>query len=215
MKMSSKLAAALVMFCPGFSHAEQEPAPRRNEAPQAPPPMYNGRVKPHFGEDRDLDDGAFHLSAMDEPIVRGLEKDKAAFVLRFTCRSTFDHVFTIRLAKVTTGYVLTRKVADWRGGWAPTNRGLKETSWTRLTEAEVAPLLKLLAETEFMKQAPHEEKRAMLDGSDWVVEVVKDGAYQVVQRNSPEGNQPIAVIGNALVAAAMWTPEKRYMKAGQ
>ena len=148
-----------------------------------------------------------HFNAMKEPALSPLAKDKEAVVYRFTCLRTFDKPFAIKITKTKDGYLLVRKILSGKGGYEPGK--LQFSGEMRLKPDALAAFEKLLADEKFQDWKDEEESGG-LDGSQWIVEVVKNGNYKVVDRWSPREGTPTRRIGEAFLALAKWKPEELY-----
>ncbi len=149
-----------------------------------------------------------HLVAMKEEVLPPLAKNKDAVVYRFTCLRTFHQPFSIKLTKTAKGYHLRRSVLSGKGGYDPGE--LEKSADSDLKPEALAGLEKLLLGNGFKDMKPTADDEAGLDGSQWIVEVVKDGTYQVVDRWSPREGQPMRQIGEWFLGAAKWKPKELY-----
>jgi hypothetical protein len=127
--------------------------------------------------------GAF-LNAFDEPSLWERSKKSPAQAYRFTWLRTFHHPVVIRIEVRSDGICeLTAKVGLGSGGYDP---GM-------LIRNGTSPLTKEQSEW-FLNQVilkfwnePHErDKPGGTDGSQWIIEGVKNGQYRIEDRWSPE-----------------------------
>ena len=146
---------------------------------------------------------AKHLKAMDETPLPEAAKDKKTAVYRFTVLPTFEHPYLVKVLKIDGKYMMLRKLQSGRGGYEA--GPLKEFAKAELTDAKVAELDKLLADVKFLEM-PSREKNTGLDGSRWILEVVKDGRYHFVDRWSPQGDSPMVKLHAWFLEVARWTP---------
>lgn len=123
-----------------------------------------------------------HLKSLKEPILYKLyNEDKD--IIRFTNLGTWSNPFSYRIennnGQITGIYNLT----DGQGGYKAGNRiehkekTLNKDSWEQL-------LLKINS-VGFWKIRTH-DPNMILDGEEWILEILIDGKYHVVTRNSPD-----------------------------
>ncbi len=167
-----------------------------------------------FSEDKRLHDFfamwySANLAIMKEPALPKRAKNSKNVIYRFTCLRTFDRPFSINVTKTKDGFVLTRKVLSGKGGYDPGI--LEETAKHSLKDAAVEELEKLLTELKFSKMKPTiiEDLKGW-DGSHWMLEVVKEGRYKIVDRWSPDEGEPMRRIGEWFLDKAKWTPKEHY-----
>jgi hypothetical protein len=126
--------------------------------------------------------------------------DPEAEIYRITFIPTFHHPIKIRVEKQKDTYVLIAKRLSGQGGY---DAGILRTERRRrLRPREWNRLLELLEEANFWK-LPYLEKEAgpnekgeetiCLDGSEWVIEGVRNGQYHAVNRYCPEAKSFEAV----------------------
>jgi len=121
-------------------------------------------------------------------------------IYRITFIPTFYNPIKIRVEKRKNSYVLIAKRLSGQGGF---DAGKLKTEKRRtLYLQEWDRLLDLLKEAKFWElpylekeEEPNEkgEITVCLDGSEWVIEGVKDGKYHVVNRYCPEVKSFLAV----------------------
>ena len=94
-----------------------------------------------------------------------------------------------------------------KGGYDPGR--IEEEVQSDLKPATVAELEKLLAETKFndLKSSVEDDG---LDGSQWILEVVRGGEYKIVDRWSPKEGSAMRKIGDWFLATAKWDPKPLY-----
>lgn len=148
-----------------------------------------------------------HLKAMDEGALYPLMKDKNAVVYRFTCLRTFHHPFAIKVTKTKDGFELVRKVLSGKGGYDP--GVIEESVKSELKPEAVEELESHLVAIKF-RDLKSTVDDGGLDGSQWIVEVVRDGEYKVVDRWTPDEGSAMRRIGEWFLNAAEWKPEKLY-----
>jgi hypothetical protein len=147
-----------------------------------------------------------HLKAMNEEALPRLAEDKNVVVYRFTCLPTFDHPFVIRITKMKDGFSLRRKVLSGAGGYDPGK--IEESVESDLKGETISALEKLLLETKFDELSTVDY--GGLDGSQWILEVVKNGEYRIVDRWSPKQGSAMRKIGEWFLTTAKWQPKNIY-----
>lgn len=148
-----------------------------------------------------------HLEAMDEGALSPLAKDKSAVVYRFTCLRTFHRPFAIKVTKTKNRFELVRKVLSGKGGYDPGK--LEESGKSELKPVAIAELEKLLVATKF-KELKSTVEDGGLDGSQWILEVIRDGEYKIADRWSPDEGSAMRKIGEWFLEAAKWKPKELY-----
>lgn len=123
------------------------------------------------------------LSAMREPSLFELSKDKEARSYRFLWLRTFHHPIAVRLdlSEGGTG-ILTVKMTDGKGGYEP--GGLIENQTRHVPREVVDRFLQLVKTSDFWHLPTFETPGC--DGASWIVEGVEDGKYQIVDQWSPQ-----------------------------
>ncbi|MGD0696010.1 MAG: hypothetical protein ABSB82_14270 [Terriglobia bacterium] len=125
------------------------------------------------------------LSAMREPSLFELSKDKEARSYRFLWLRTFHHPIAVRLdLRREGGGVLTTKMANGQGGFRNVS-DLIENRTREVSREEVDRFLQIVKTSDFW-HLPTFEAPGGLDGAQWIVEGVEDGKYQIVDRWSPQ-----------------------------
>lgn len=141
-----------------------------------------------FDHDQGLDDFAVnwytqHLKAMSEPSLLELSKTRA-HVYRFLWLRTFDNPVAVRLNVNEDGTsLLTVKVTNGRGGYAPGVLIKNETR--RLSKDYTEGFLDQVQELGYWS-LPTEVPHRGCDGAEWILEAVKESRYKLVVRWSPE-----------------------------
>lgn len=141
------------------------------------------------------------LTALEEGPLYGDKIDPQTECYRFTWLRSFHHpvVFRIDVQANGTGQFLI-KVGDGAGGGDPGRivRNEKRVWDERMVEVVRARFVK----ANFFDVPSYEEGRLGTDGSEWIIEAVRDGKYHVVSRWSPESG-PIHTIGMQLIEIAI------------
>ena len=124
------------------------------------------------------------LQALNEPSLFEMAGRPSAQVYRFLWLRTFNHPIAIRIEVRPDGTsALTTKIASGAGGYAPGT--LIQDSARSLTQAETKAFLTKVDLAGFWKAPNPINDQRGTDGSQWVIEGVKDGKYHVVDRWSP------------------------------
>ena len=124
-----------------------------------------------------------HLLSMEEPPLRPPVADRPT-VYRLLFLPTFDRPAVVRLTEAEGGWRAVCKRSDGRGGYGP--GPLLSAAERDLSPAEGKKFGRLLTEAAFWEM-PSSETSAGLDGSQAVLEGVREGCYHVVDRWSPHG----------------------------
>ena len=128
------------------------------------------------------------LKAMGEPSLWEESRTQRTQTYRFLWLRSFHHPVAVRLDVSSKGIaLLTTKILGGQGGYEPgrliTNRtqklGRQETQWVvdRIDELNFWTL---------STEPPPEPNIVGVDGAQWVFEGVKNGAYHIVDRWSPD-----------------------------
>ena len=150
------------------------------------------RYFPNLAHDHDqgLDDFLVnwyskHLKAMGEPSLLELAKTRA-HVYRFLWLRTFHNPVAVRLNVDDDGTsVLTVRVTNGKGGYAP--GALVKNETRRLSKDYTQGFLEQVRELDYWKLPTNEAGNSRgCDGAEWILEAVKDGRYKLVVRWSPE-----------------------------
>jgi hypothetical protein len=125
-----------------------------------------------------------YLRAMHEPSLSDASKDTSLVAYRFLWLRTFHHPIAIRVSIRPDGTAsLTGKVTSGAGGYEAGAMTWDESF--ELSKAQVDVLSNLLKRAGFWT-LPTGDSRSGLDGAEWIMEGVQNGAYHVVDRWSPE-----------------------------
>jgi len=119
--------------------------------------------------------------------------DPEAEIYRITFIPTFHNPIKIRVEKRKNNYLLIAKRLSGQGGFDAGK--LKNEQRRRLRPQEWSRLLELLKkagfwELSYLEKEPEPNERGevtiCLDGSEWVIEGVRNGQYHAVNRYCPE-----------------------------
>lgn len=148
------------------------------------------------------------LQALQEPSLFLLAKDPSAESYRFLWLRTFNHPIAVRLdARPDGTSVLTTKVASGAGGYQPGI--LSESASKVLSKEQTDAFRSRLSQLNFWRSPNPVNDQKGTDGSQWIIEGVKDGKYHVVDRWTPQRGLA-RELGSMLVfdLAKMSIPEK-------
>jgi hypothetical protein len=121
------------------------------------------------------------LFALKEPIIKDYQGDKEIY--RFTWLRTFHHPVSVRLEKQRDIIKLFAKVCDGAGGYEP-KQIIFDTTIT-VTANEYNLLTKKVTDIGFRNLPTEKRDGNGMDGSEWIIEVVKDNKYHMVTRWTP------------------------------
>jgi hypothetical protein len=125
-----------------------------------------------------------HLKAMGEPSLLELSKTPA-HVYRFLWLRSFHNPVAVRLNVDRDGTsLLTVKVTNGRGGYAPGE--LVKNESRRLSKEYTQGFLDDVRELGYWSLPTDDPENRGTDGAEWILEAVKDGRYKLVVRWSPE-----------------------------
>jgi hypothetical protein len=123
------------------------------------------------------------LEALEEPSLLELAKNSYESY-RFLWLRSFHHPVAVRFDMRADGIgVLTTKVASGAGGFKPGH--LVENMSRPLTRAQTQAFLARLKKVGFWSLPSPVNDQTGPDGSEWIIEGVKEGKYHVVDRWSP------------------------------
>lgn len=138
------------------------------------------------------------LFAMKEPVLSSYQGDKEIY--RFTWLRTFHHPVAIRLEKQNNIIRLFSKVCNGAGGYEPGQ--LIFDTIHNVTFDQYKSLTQKIDNINFWNLKTEQRDEAGKDGSEWIIEAVKDNKYHMVTRWTPsEGRQDnIRSVGEFLVS---------------
>lgn len=141
-----------------------------------------------------------HLFALGETPLPPQARDQANHLYRFTCLRTFQAPFCVVLTVKPkgSGRVLT-KITTGKGGYA--TGVLADRSLSLVSKRQVDDFLALLEAEHYWRLEPVEPPGGA-DGSQWIIEAVRDGRYHLVDRWSPDETSPAGKIGRRLLEMA-------------
>ncbi len=121
------------------------------------------------------------LKALNEPLLFNQIEDT---VYRFTWLRTFHHPVAIRIQKEGGNIILSWKMSDGAGGYSPGELTVSKTK--KLNNTEWNEFQKLLTKADYWSLPTNEQSDIMgNDGSQWIIEGIENGKYNVVNRWTP------------------------------
>jgi hypothetical protein len=126
-----------------------------------------------------------HLKAFEEPSLLQKSKGSSAQSYRFVWLRTFHHPIILRVDVRADGSAeLTTKVSNGAGGYEPGK--LIENTSRPLTQRQTETFVATIQRLQFWDLPTHETPETVgCDGSQWIIEGIKDGKYHVVGRWKP------------------------------
>jgi hypothetical protein len=133
------------------------------------------------------------LQALDEPSLWALSKTQVGQSYRFLWLRTFHHPAAIRIDVSADGTSqLTVRMCSGAGGYDPGH--LIQNDKTALTKQQTDWFLGKIEENGFWKLTSGDPSPGGNDGSQWIIEGVKNGSYHMVDRWTPRDG-PVRIIG--------------------
>jgi len=147
------------------------------------------------------------LFAMKEPVLSSYQGDKEIY--RFTWLRTFHHPVAIRLEKQNNIIRLFSKVCNGAGGYEPGQ--LIFDTIHNVTFDQYKSLTQKIDNINFWNLKTEQRDEAGKDGSEWIIEAVKDNKYHMVTRWTPsEGRQDnIRSVGEFLVSLSKISSDEK------
>jgi hypothetical protein len=141
------------------------------------------------------------LRALHEPSLYSQASNHTKESYRFLWLRSFNHPIAVRLDLKADGTgTLTFKTANGAGGYPPGI--LIENRSLTLTQEKIAPFLSKLQELNYWALPNPVNDQTGTDGSQWIVEGVKDGHYHIVDRWTPRTGTPARELGLLLLNMA-------------
>jgi hypothetical protein len=126
------------------------------------------------------------LFTMKEPVLSSYKGNKEIY--RFTWLRTFHHPVAVRLEKQNNTIRLFSKVCNGAGGYEP-GQLIFDTTLI-VTDNQYKSLTQKIENINFWNLKTEQRDDAGNDGSEWIIEAVKDNNYHMVTRWTPsEGRQ--------------------------
>lgn len=138
---------------------------------------------------------AKHLRAFQEPSIREATGSSAE-TYRFTMLPTFNFPLAVRLivAPDGSGTAIAKRLTG-KGGYDPGNLDFERTN--AVTPKQIARFRATLAAHDFWQMPT--EGEPIPDGTQWILEVCRDGRYHIVTRNSPKDGDPFGQLCRQLL----------------
>jgi hypothetical protein len=125
------------------------------------------------------------LKVLEEPSLLDQTKNPSSESYRFLWLRSFNHPVAIRLDIRADGIgILTTKVANGTGGFRPGH--LVENTSRPITREQTQAFLARLQKVSFWSLPSHVNDQTGTDGSQWIIEGVKEGKYHLADRWSPD-----------------------------
>lgn len=125
-----------------------------------------------------------HLRAMDEGSLLDIA-DENREVYRFLWLRTFDHPIFVRIEREGRyQFNLMSRELDGAGGYEPGK--VFRTDNKTLTKEEWCEFIRLLDDANYWRMPTNKRVDRGRDGSQWILEGVKDNRYHIVDRWTPD-----------------------------
>ena len=135
------------------------------------------------------------LFAFKEPVLKSYKSDKEIY--RFTWLRTFNHPVSVRLEKQGDIVKLFSKVLNGAGGYEP-GKIIFDTI-INLTQKQVDIMNFKLDNARFWNLQTESREYNGEDGSEWIIEVVKNNKYHMVVRWTPKKGTAFRIVGEYLI----------------
>lgn len=123
-----------------------------------------------------------HLKSLKEPILYKLKNENKK-IIRFTHLGTWSNPFSYRIENSNGQITLTYNKTKGLGGYQAGRRIKHEQKFIK---PEIwGNILQKIDSERFWDIATH-DPNMILDGEEWILEVLIDGKYHFVTRNSPD-----------------------------
>ena len=138
------------------------------------------------------------LFALKEPILKNYRGDKEIY--RFTWLRTFHHPASIRIEKQNNIIRLFAKVCKGAGGYEPDSI-IFDTTISIATD-EWGVLKSKIKDTHFWQLKTEKREDVGKDGSEWIIEAIKENNYHMVSRWTPsiDRQENFRIIGEYLLS---------------
>ena len=123
-----------------------------------------------------------HLRSMKEPILYKMRNENKEIV-RFTLLGTWSNPFSYRIENSDGEITLTYNKTKGLGGYSAGRRIKHDQKILKFETWEI--LLEKIDSIDFWNIDTH-DPNMILDGEEWILEVLIDGKYHFVTRNSPD-----------------------------
>ena len=123
-----------------------------------------------------------HLNSLGEPILY-TKTNKQKNIIRFTHLGTWSKPFSYRLEKKGEKLKITYNQTRGLGGYKAGRRIKHKTKEIKLEKWE--QIIEKVDNIDFWNIETH-DPNMILDGAEWILEILIDEKYHLVTRNSPE-----------------------------
>ncbi|KFE97974.1 hypothetical protein IX39_16330 [Chryseobacterium formosense] len=125
-----------------------------------------------------------HLNSLKE-ISLFDKKDENLKIVRYTNLGTWSNPFVYKMENQTGQIILTYKQTDGLGGYQ-TGKIIKEHT-KKVNLEKWNNFISKANDINFWNMDTH-DPNIVLDGEEWILEILIDGKYHLVTRNNPENN---------------------------
>jgi hypothetical protein len=134
------------------------------------------------------------LFGLREPVLSSYKGEKEIY--RFIWLRTFNHPVSVRVEKQGDVIKLFSIATNGAGGYEP-GQLIVGTSFD-ITDIQYKTLLTKLDKASFWTMRTEDSEEDGKDGSEWIIEVVKDNKYHMTTRWTPEKGTEYRKIGEYL-----------------
>ena len=124
-----------------------------------------------------------HLNSMGELPIFSEKSKKDLRIVRYINLGTWSHPFIYRIEQVERKTVKVFKQTNGLGGYQP-GRIIKEQD--KIINSKIWDKIILKANNIDFWNMPTHDSKYILDGEMWILEILIDGKYHIVTRNSPD-----------------------------
>ena len=124
------------------------------------------------------------LIELEEPVIPA-QKEKYISIYRLTCLRTWHNPFSIRIEinEQDESAILFFKMCDGMGGFDIGNLIIDEQ--IILDRSEIESFIESIEKYDYWKMPFNENDIGGRDGSNWIIEMLKNGKYHAISRWSP------------------------------
>ena len=128
-----------------------------------------------------------HLNSLKE-ISLFDKKNENLKIVRYTNLGTWSNPFVYKMVNQNDKIILTYSQTDGLGGYQ-TGKIIKEYT-KKINLEKWNNFISKANDVNFWKMGTHDPK-IVLDGEEWILEILIEGKYHLVTRNSPENNDDL------------------------
>lgn len=138
-----------------------------------------------------------HLNSLEETPLYD-RKDKNLKIIRYTNLGTWSHPFVYRMENIGNQVTVTYNESDGLGGYQ-TGKLIKNYS-KKINPKKWEAIISKANHINFWDMKTHKNKN-IKDGEEWIFEILIDGKYHLVTRNSPQDfdDKEFAELCNSLI----------------